>query len=521
MRGINELAAARTRPAWQSTLLGIALLVIATLWLYRDTAARLVELWGQSETFAHGYIVPFIALWLIWRQRAVLAAIAPGFAPAPTALLALAGVAIAWFAGDLADVNPVRQFALIGFIALTVPALAGWQAARLLLFPLCFLFFAVPFGEFLLPWLMARTADFTVLALRASGIPVYRDGLQFVIPSGTWSVVEACSGVRYLIASLMVGALFAYLNYRSTRRRLLFMLVALVVPIVANWVRAYMIVMIGHLSSNKLATGVDHLIYGWVFFGVVVGLMFLIGSRWAEPSFEVTSVVPAPDKAAQPSGSAFWAMTAAAVVVLALPILLLRALDASQGRSTPQLAEPRIAGVAADGDSTLPAWTPAFANPSASLARRYQFRGHSVGMYIGYYRGQGTGRKLVSSSNTLVHSGDPAWAQVDAGSRSVQMGPHDLIVRTARLRRPVSSSDSTTLALRQIYWVDGRFEASDTRAKAWGAWSRLSGRGDDGAVIIVYTSEQEPGDADAVLDGMLLELLPAIELVLKKTRDGD
>ena len=65
--------------------------------------------------------------------------------------------------------------------------------------------FAVPVGEFLLPVFMEWTADFTVLALRLSGIPVYREGLQFVIPSGNWSVVEACSGIRYLIASLMVG----------------------------------------------------------------------------------------------------------------------------------------------------------------------------------------------------------------------------------------------------------------------------------------------------------------------------
>ena len=257
---MNEPITARLRPATQSTGLAIALLVIATLWLYRDTALGLVTLWGQSETFAHGYFVPVIVLWLLWRQRAALKAAAPSMKPAPSALLAVAAVAAVWLVGDVAAVNPASQFALVGLIVLSVPALAGWRAASVVAFPLAFLFFAVPFGEFLLPWLMARTADFTVLALRASGIPVYRDGLQFVIPSGTWSVVEACSGVRYLIASLMVGALFAYLNYRSMRRRWLFMLVALAVPIVANWLRAYMIVMIGHLSSNRLAVGVDHLI---------------------------------------------------------------------------------------------------------------------------------------------------------------------------------------------------------------------------------------------------------------------
>ena len=156
------------------------------------------------------------------------------------------------------------------------PLLLGWRAARVWWFPLAFLFLAVPVGDFMLPVLMSWTADFTVLALRWSGVPVYREGLQFVIPSGAWSVVEACSGIRYMIASVTVGCLFAYLSYSSLKKRLIFVGVAILVPLVANWLRAYMIVMIGHLSGNELATGVDHLIYGWVFFGVVILAMVLV-----------------------------------------------------------------------------------------------------------------------------------------------------------------------------------------------------------------------------------------------------
>jgi exosortase A len=158
------------------------------------------------------------------------------------------------------------------------------------------LLFAVPFGEFLLPPLMEQTADFTVFALRATGIPVYREGLYFTIPSGNWSVVEACSGLRYLIASITLGFLYAYLTYHSIRRRAIFVVVSVIVPIVANWLRAYMIVMIGHLSSMKLAVGVDHLIYGWLFFGLVMLILFWVGSFWredfAQPSETPVSTVP-------------------------------------------------------------------------------------------------------------------------------------------------------------------------------------------------------------------------------------
>jgi exosortase len=101
-----------------------------------------------------------------------------------------------------------------------VPAVLGWKVARRMTFPLLFLFFAVPFGEFTQPKLMDWTAYFTILGLRLTGIPVYSEGQNLVIPSGSWSVIEACSGVRYLIASVTVGTLFAYLTYHSLRRRL-------------------------------------------------------------------------------------------------------------------------------------------------------------------------------------------------------------------------------------------------------------------------------------------------------------
>jgi exosortase A len=515
--------AARQRSPSQPTAIATAAIVLAALWIYRDTVASLITVWGQSQTFAHGYWVPVIVLWLLWRQRAVLAALAPSFAPSPSALLAVAALGLVWLVGDLAEVNPARQFALVGMLVLTVPLLAGWRTAQALMFPLGFLFFAVPFGEFMLPWLMDRTADFTVLALRASGVPVYRDGMQMIIPTGTWSVVEACSGIRYLIASLMVGALFAYLHYRTTRRRLWFMLVALAVPIVANWVRAYMIVMIGHLSNNTLAVGVDHLIYGWVFFGVVIAIMFAIGMRWSEPPLEPASSASVRAAGVAPrSQRPLWSAAAGMVVLLAAPPLVLGSLTAAEDQNAPRLSAPVLDGPAMAADRTLPDWAPVYVNPSATVTRQYTVQSHPVGLFIAYYRGQGPRRRLVSSVNSLVTSGDLAWAQVGSGTRQVALGDRSIVARTASVRRRyVASFDAATLAVRQIYWVNGTFVAGDAQAKALAAWHRLLGRGDDGAVVIVYTLEQKPGDADALLDAFMRDHLGAIDVQLRKTRDGD
>ena len=280
-------------PVWRTPLLMLLAVWGLVLVLYWPTASAMATIWWRSDTYAHGLVVPPAALWLMWRKRAQLATLAPK--PTLLGLLCMLGAALLWLAGDLVSVNAVTQFAFMALIVSAVPTLLGWQVTRALLFPLLYLFLAVPVGDFMLPVLMSWTADFTVLALRWSGVPVYREGLEFIIPSGSWSVVEACSGIRFLISSITIGCLFAYLSYRGMGKRIAFVVVAIGVSILANWLRAYMIVMIGHLSSNELATGVDHLVYGWVFFGIVNLAILFIGVRWAD--------APAPADAASISAT--------------------------------------------------------------------------------------------------------------------------------------------------------------------------------------------------------------------------
>ena len=62
---------------WRQALPAVLGLVVAILLLYRDTVTTMVGIWYRSETFAHAFLVPPITLWLIWRQRADLARLAP------------------------------------------------------------------------------------------------------------------------------------------------------------------------------------------------------------------------------------------------------------------------------------------------------------------------------------------------------------------------------------------------------------------------------------------------------------
>lgn len=482
---------------WPTASILLALLMAWTLAWYFDTASAIVGIWWRSETFTHGFLVVPIVLWMVWHKRAHLALLQPQPSLWVLGLLLLAG--LGWLLGDLVAINALTQLAMVSMLALLVPVLLGLAVTRTLVFPLAFLFFAVPLGEFAMPQLMEWTADFTVTALRLSGIPVYREGLQFVIPSGNWSVVEACSGVRYLIASLTVGTLFAYLNYQSTKRRVLFIIVSLLVPIIANWLRAYLIVMLGHFSGNKLATGVDHIIYGWVFFGIVIMLMFLIGARWSEPEptvsaadlDAVTQRKPLPGKSSA-TAPTFALVAVLAAVVVALPLAARWGLDQAQNTAPVQLvAPPQLAPGWAAQATSKPEFQPAFDNPSAQINTSYALGEQRVGVYVGYYRQQNYQRKLVSSANVLVPSNDHLWAQVASRGREITFNSNQVSILEGELRNLSSSPSSwdERLSVWQVYWVNGQFTASNAQAKLQGALQRLRGHGDDSAVLIFYTNK--------------------------------
>ncbi|MBI5256422.1 MAG: exosortase A [Burkholderiales bacterium] len=505
---------------WRTALPPLLLLLLAVVGVFHGTAADMVGIWWRSDTFAHAFVVPPISLWLAWRLRAQLAPLRP--APMPWLLLPMVLLAAAWLLGELVAVNAVTQLAFTAMLVLCVPAVLGWPVTRTVLFPLGFLFFAVPIGEFMMPPLMQATADFTIAALRLSGVPVYREGLQFVIPSGKWSVVEACSGVRYLMASIMVGSLFAYLNYNSMRKRWIFAGVSVVVPIVANWVRAYMIVMLGHLSNNKIAAGADHLIYGWVFFGIVIGALFMIGARWADPLLEPPVVAPAVGPAVPLPPAPLWWMLVAIVAVCLLPRAVLERDARAQAQADPRLVLPADLGGRWQALSAPPVdWTPAFQHANATARGGYvAASGARVGVHLAYYRHQDDKRKLVSSISPVVRADDRTWNPVASGWRVVEGGTPAVEVREINVLETEglsAAAERQRLRLWHLYWVDGKLTARDVVAKLYGARQRLVGHGDDAASIVLFASENQPGGAEAALREFVAAGLGGLQAQLEAT----
>jgi exosortase A len=436
--------------------------------------------------------------------------------PDPRGLLLLAAAGAGWLLADAGSVNVVAQYAFITMLIAAVWTLLGRAFVRAALFPLMFLFFAVPVGEFLIQPLMGVTADFTVALLQLTGIPVYREGLFFSIPSGDWSVVEGCSGLRYLIASVTLGVLYAYLTYRSWKRRLLFSVAAVIVPILANSGRAYMIVMIAHLSDMKLALGVDHYIYGWAFFGLVMLLLFWIGSFWREDE-QPASADDRPRAAAAGRGPV------RPLLPMAIALLLVAGLwPAYAGwlKARPLPAMPELQVEAQGGwqpGARFTSWVPHWVGADRQLRQTYTQAGRSVLLELNYYVTQRQDAELINSQNFMIRQKDPEWSNVGESIATVEIGGESRQVRQARMR----GRDGQRLLVWQWNLINQRPTVNDHVAKLVLALDRVRLQRDDGLSVLIATpyEEAEREAAVATLARFAADMEPAVARTLDQV-DG-
>jgi exosortase A len=486
--------------------LGLPVCIFAVLLmaLYADTASSLVLTWYRSGTYAHGFLILPISLWLTWEKRSILAntSVKANF----WVILFLPPVAAIWVLAQLIDVLVVQQLALVSLLVLGIWAIVGNAVVRVLSFPLFFLFLGVPMGEDLVAPLMEFTASSTVKMIQMTGIPVYREGMFFSLPSGNWSVVEACSGVRYLIASFTLGLLYAYLTYRSLSKRLLFILAAILVPIAANSLRAYGIVMLGHLSGMTVAVGVDHLIYGWIFFGFVMVLLFWFGSLWREDN-DGLGAVETTESASEPmvvSNKLSHRSGAAVVVVLAVASVgpLFVAVQSNQTNHTALMYNATIAApAAADSWALSPqtawSWRPVNAVADRELVQFYQRNGKTVALYISQYYEQSQGSELAAEGRRFFDN-KLNWKMASQSKTDVSFPSGQVEVDEVTMR-----NRTDRIQIWSWYRVGQSYTANLYATKMLELWEKLnqSKRGASRIVLAVNVTDGE--DASAILQSFL------------------
>jgi exosortase A len=346
------MSAASRLAAWPSLppvmpAIAVAMLVLAGLFTAEIGAA--VHVWDSSTAYGHCWLVLPIALWLLHERRAQAAAVpsAPAFWPVLPALL----LAVVWLAADVLGIMEGRQLAVIGFVELALIAAIGFRQWWVLSAALLYLIFLVPFGAFLTGPLQDFTARFVAHGLDALGIPNRVTQFQIEIPEGSFYVAEACAGLRFLIASIAFGVLYAVTMFRSPWRRAAFIAVSCVVPVIANGFRGLGIVVLGHVLGSAEAAAADHVLYGWIFFSIVIVALAMSGLPFRQDTVVAAPApVPADPGAGRKALLTILPVLAAAAAGPAIAAMLM-ADAASRGAAPALLIAPAGCSLTGSADS--------------------------------------------------------------------------------------------------------------------------------------------------------------------------
>jgi len=486
----------------------VAAILAALAGIFWPTVRELVGLGTRSDGRLALVGLAFLAI--VWSQRAELARLP--VRPFWPGLFGLALLALVWLAGELAFVRFFTDAAVIAMIPMAVLAVLGARWVGAMAFPLGFLVLAIRFERPIVPTLANWTAEFTIMGLRAFGVPVVREGAYFAIPTGNWSVADACSGIDYLTSCLMLGVLFAWALFRSPRKRIIFVAGALVIGIAGNWLRAFLTVMIAHLSENRLLRD-DHSTFGWALYAVLLLIYCGIGWRFRDAERSGEPVPPAAPSGEEASARRSFAFAAAALAVLALAPLISTALTRNpSGRAieiadiAPQRGWVRIAQPAVE-------WTPELSNPYRRRVQSFEKDDQRIDVLTGIFRGQSWDSKLVSVLNRLVDSDKPDWALSKRGVAATALAGQSLEVATA-----VIIGRGGRLLAWHWYWLDGMATTSGPRAKIMLLRARLRGEDDSSAWVAIYTEANgSPEAAASALEAFMREMGASLERALVVT----
>lgn len=415
----------------------ILLAVLAAAVLGLPSLFRLLhETWTQVyAAFAHGYLVLVLATWLgarNWR-RSPPRSLEP-FWPAavPTIAVGLLIVAL-----DNLGLGATRLMFLPALLWSAAWWVLGRHAARTLFIPAALLHFALPPWALLdrpLQWLTTQVVNF---AVGVTSIPAYVEGNHFHLPAGTFEIALGCSGLNYLITALSLFA-FQGAAYLSTwRDRLRVLLVSGAVAIVANWVRVYLLIAVGHWTDMQhYLIRVEHHYFGWVLFAVLMWPVL----RWAVSLERRETGVTAPHHETLPPGRGTFVAAAAAMVGL----IGLRALAPPAVVTPPALAAlPDSLGGWTVKVSPEAAWQPHFDGASTSV-RRYSSSGAMdlIVLRVAYLRQSAESRLDAPQNNVVGERGtiEAEWAEqlesesgtLDAVFREIRVDGRSILLWTVK-----------------------------------------------------------------------------------------
>lgn len=493
------------------------LVVIFGLWVavalaYWPSAVALNGFWTDTvnNAYTHGYLVLLISLWLVVRDRRRLFA-AP-LKPEPRVLWLVAAFSLLWVYCYGAAIQDPQLLLLPLLLFAAIVASLGRRLARVLYFPIGFLYFAMPAWSDIsrtLQWMSIQANDFLVSMW---GIPAYLTGKYIHLPGGVLEIANGCSGLHFFVVGLALAALYGELAGDSTRRRLFWLALMGVFAIVGNWIRIFVVVAAGYETDMKsyLIT-VSHYWFGWgvfvVFFIVFLWLAGLLAKRWDRHSPVAsagTSHSPAPEARRVPAAVRVGPALAALAALVILPAVVygsdLVQPIASQGVAI--VWPPAPVGWQGPQRVGYSVWRPVYLAPTARSFRRYVSpAGHRVELYTVAYRRQTQAGKLLGYWNKLL-----------GAKGQLRLVSSHIVTRSSGPWREQTVLDAA--GIRSLIWsryaIGSKDFADGRRSQLWYGIAAFTSRPVSSLTALRAVCRPDCAAARARLDAAAAKLLPAV-----------
>lgn len=398
-----------------SSMAGVSRLAVAAGFLvsivlvYWPSSVALNGQWTDivDHTYTHGYLLLATSMWLAWRDRKVLAAMA--LRPMRLAFVALVLLSAAWVYFWKAAIQDAHLLLLPLILYAGLLAVLGRRAARVLLFPVAFLYFAMPVWSDLNSVLQRMSVDVIGLWVWLTGIPAYVTGNIVHLPAGSLEIATGCSGMHFFIVGLALAALYGEVMRDTVRHRLWWYGILGALSLFANWLRIFVIVAAAYVTHMRTFLVLHHYWFGWGVFAVSFAFFLWLAGRLVPPQPGTHPSEHSAPSAAAASARPSFARFGAALACLAILPLTVYAKDWVHGAPAAGVTIRWPANVRGWSGPQLVGpsrWTPVYQNPTALSKRAYlSTTGYLVDVFVVTYRTQYQGAKLEAYGNSLIGKG--------------------------------------------------------------------------------------------------------------------
>jgi exosortase A len=443
-------------------LLEVWLLIAVATALYWPTAVAYSLAWSDFDNKGdtHGYLIALMCIALLYLRREELSG--PVERASPFAYVALAALSLAWVLAYRASIQTAHELLFPIILWTAIYVVFGRRIARRCLFPVGFLYFAVPFWEAMNGALQALTIAATEIILRLIGVPVHFYGNYVLIPEGTFAIEGGCSGLHFLVVGTAIAAYYGELHRDSIRHRLQLIALAAALALLTNWIRVSTVIAAGHLTNmQSYLVRVSHYGFGWALFAAALAAFFLVASRLPASREERPSRAAGASADTRPTSATLALAFAAVVIGPALAWNADRA-DATASAAPPSAREvPGWLGPV----PTRSTWRPVFQGADTEKLATYERGIAAVEWFTAEYAYQRHQKKLLGYFNSIVGSGE--FAVLDEGVTG--RGPY----RFGYLE--VKDPQGVQSILWYVYEIGRRSTTSGLHAQIWYGLSSLMG----------------------------------------------